>query len=76
MAKHGSARQTWVPGGTVKIGFMGEFLVVTKIATPGDYEPDKYLVLHEKSKKFYEFVPHLGLRAPDSVPGRLYDYEI
>lgn len=76
MASHASAKQEWLVGKVVKIGFAGNFLIVKKIPTPGDHAPDKYLVLRENTKKFYEFTPHLGLRVPDSVPGRIDDYEI
>lgn len=54
--------QNWEIGGEVKVGFMT--LTVDKlIPTPGNYEPDAYLLsrIGKDSVKRYLFVPHKGL---------------
>jgi hypothetical protein len=52
-------KQDWTVGNTVKIGFVSGFLVVEKVATPGDGLPDYYIV--ERNGKRYRFIPHNGL---------------
>ncbi len=50
--------QNWNPGSMVKVGFLS-LLVVEKIATPGNYLPDQYVMTNGKT--YYRFVPHNGL---------------
>jgi hypothetical protein len=58
MIRHSS--QKWVVGQQVKCGFMTGLTVCEAKQTPGDYLPDAYLL--EKNGKFYEFVPHNGIK--------------
>lgn len=58
------SKQSWNIGDKVKVGFMRDLEVVATKPTPGDYAPDAYLL--ERNSKYYEFVPHNGLRSlPD-----------
>lgn len=52
--------QDWQVGSKVTCGFMRDLEVTEIKATPGDYLPDAYLL--EKNGKFYEFVPHNGIK--------------
>lgn len=54
-----NTKQNWEPGQTVKVGFLS-LQVVAKVATPGDYLPDAYVLKSDKGA-FYRFVPHNGL---------------
>lgn len=53
------AKQSWAAGATVKVGFLS-LVVVDKVATPGNWLPDQY-VLRSAPGVFYRFVPHNGL---------------
>lgn len=54
------AKQDWTVGQTVKVGFLANLEVLEKVATPGDYRPDLY-VLRSAKGVLYSFVPHNGL---------------
>ncbi len=54
------AKQVWAVGETVKVGFL-TLRVLAKVATPGDFKPDAYVLTNLKNDKFYRFVPHNGL---------------
>ena len=56
------AKQSWQIGDTVKVGFVNGLEVVAKIPTPGDWLPDAYALWQPSTGKFYQFVPHNGLR--------------
>ncbi len=58
-----ASKQSWEVGNEVKVGFL-KLTVLAKIATPGDYLPDKYLLESAKGKR-YEFTPYNGLEAVD-----------
>jgi hypothetical protein len=53
------SKQAWEIGQTVKVGFLSGLVVMTKIATPGDYAPDAYIL--RRNEQLYKFVPHNGL---------------
>lgn len=55
-----NSKQAWQVGETVKVGFLS-LRVLAKVATPGDYLPDAYVLTNAKADKFYRFVPHNGL---------------
>jgi hypothetical protein len=55
------AKQDWQIGETVKVGFVSDLEVIKKIATPGDYRPDIYVLWQAKTNRFYSFQPHFGL---------------
>jgi hypothetical protein len=69
--------QKWERGNHVKIGFLGDFLVLERVDHEDPYAPDKYLVKRIKTGVPYWFTPHLGItKAEESevfAPGRL-DY--
>lgn len=52
------AMQDWAAGSTVKVGFL-TLKVIAKVATPGDFKPDAYVL--SSATAFYSFVPHNGL---------------
>lgn len=56
-----SARQTWTPGQIVSVGFIKGLVVKEKIATPGDYRPDLYVLWQPATNRFYQFTPHCGI---------------
>ena len=56
-AKRGNV---WQVGQTVKVGFL-TLSVVALEPTPGDYQPDAYLLSSIDGSKHYRFVPHCGL---------------
>lgn len=51
--------QTWEIGQHVNVGFLKGLLVLAKVATPGDYAPDAYVLM--RGEQCYKFVPHNGL---------------
>jgi len=55
-----NSKQAWEIGETVKVGFL-QLRVLAKVATPGDFKPDAYVLTNAKADKFYRFVPHHGL---------------
>jgi hypothetical protein len=56
-----NSKQVWEVGSTVKVGFM-TLKVLQKVATPGDWLPDAYILQSAKGA-MYKFVPHNGLEA-------------
>lgn len=58
-------RQDWSVGKTVRVGFL-ELVVLDKVPTPGDFQPDAY-VLTGRGGAIYSFVPHRGLNKHPSV---------
>lgn len=56
-----NSNQKWEIGQKVNVGFMKGLEVIEKVATPGDYMPDAYILSNAKGVR-YEFVPHNGLR--------------
>lgn len=61
-----NTKQNWNIGATVKVGFLS-LVVVSAIATPGDYMPDAYVLSNAAGSKFYRFVPHNGLVSYSSL---------
>ncbi len=55
------AKQNWNIGSVVKVGFVSGLEVIGKVATPGDYTPDLYVLFQASTKRIYRFVPHNGL---------------
>jgi hypothetical protein len=55
------AKQKWEIGQIVKVGFVSGLEVIGKVATPGDYMPDLYVLVQASTKRIYRFVPHNGL---------------
>lgn len=60
-----SSKQAWEVGQSVNVGFMRGLEVIAKVATPGDYAPDAYLLA--RNAKFYRFVPHNGIAGIDQA---------
>ena len=56
------SKQAWEVGEMVKVGFL-TLRVLAKVATPGDFKPDAYVLTNAKADKFYRFVPHNGLHS-------------
>jgi hypothetical protein len=54
-----NSKQNWDIGQQVKVGFVSGLTVIGKLATPGDYAPDAYVLA--RGVAFYSFVPHNGL---------------
>lgn len=63
----GKPRQDWTVGEVVKIGFVEGLEIIKKIATPGDFKPDFYVLWQAKTNRFYAFQPHFGLTRCDSL---------
>lgn len=57
----GIAKQKWEIGQVVNAGFIKGLVVKEKVATPGDYQPDLYVLWQPASNRWYSFVPHNGL---------------
>lgn len=55
------AKQKWEIGQIVKVGFVKDLVVKEKVATPGDYRPDLYVLWQPATNRWYSFVPHNGL---------------
>lgn len=55
------AKQNWNIGQIVKVGFVGGLEVLEKIATPGNYLPDQYVLRQQGTGRLYSFIPHNGL---------------
>jgi len=52
-------KQNWSVGQTVKVGFLS-LVVERAIPTPGDFQPDAYILTSADGSRFYRFVPHYG----------------
>ena len=61
MSFHRRAKQNWNIGQIVKVGFVAGLEVLEKIATPGNYLPDQYVLRQQVTDRIYSFVPHNGL---------------
>lgn len=61
------AKQDWRIGQVVNIGFVKGLVVKEKVATPGDYLPDLYVLWAPASNRWYSFVPHNGLSRHESA---------
>lgn len=59
MSFHRRAKQNWEIGQTVKVGFLDGLKILEKIATPGNYLPDQYVL--ERKGVYYSFTPHVGI---------------
>lgn len=59
--RHAAAKQVWIIGEIVKVGFVDGLEVIKKIATPGDYRPDFWVLWQGNTNRFYAFQPHFGL---------------
>lgn len=57
-----NSKQKWEIGQTVKVGFL-TLTVLAKVATPGDYLPDAYVLV--RNGIYYNFIPHNGLTRLD-----------
>ncbi|CBJ38299.1 protein of unknown function [Ralstonia solanacearum CMR15] len=53
-------KQDWQVGATVKVGFM-TLVVKAAVATPGDFQPDAYILVNKAGTQLYKFVPHNGV---------------
>ena len=69
-----STRQSWTIGDVVKVGFVGGLEVVKKVATPGDFHPDFFVLWQPATNRFYAFQPHFGLSRCDSLAEALKAY--
>ena len=67
MPFHRSAKQDWTIGQVVKIGFVSGLEIVKKVATPGNYLPDQYVLRQKTTGRIYCFVPHNGLSRCASI---------
>lgn len=54
------AKQDWVVGEVVKVGFMVLRVLKGPIATPGNFHADEYALESLNGSKFYRFTPHAG----------------
>ena len=61
------AKQDWTIGQTVKIGFVAGLEIIQKVATPGDWMPDLYVLKQQGTGRIYRFVPHNGLSRCASI---------
>lgn len=68
-------KQSFEVGNVVKIGFVADLEVIKKIATPGDYRPDFYVLWQSKTNRFYAFQPHFGLTRCASLAEALVAYK-
>lgn len=60
-------KQNWEIGQIVKVGFINGLVVKEKVATPGDYKPDLYVLWLPSSDRWYSFVPHNGITRHNSA---------
>lgn len=51
-------KNEWLVGAEVKVGFVAGLHVHEKVASPGNYRPDGYIL--SKGQSIYAFVPHNG----------------
>lgn len=63
---HERAKQAWATGQVVNVGFVKGLVVKEKIATPGDYRPDFYVLWQPSTNRWYSFQPHFGLTRHDN----------
>lgn len=60
-----AAKQAWAIGQIVNVGFIKGLIVKEKVATPGDYRPDGYVLWQPATNRWYSFQPHYGLARHD-----------
>ena len=53
-------QQRWTKGQSVKVGFLN-LVVCAAVATPGDGQPDAYILTNVAQTQLYKFVPHNGV---------------
>lgn len=53
------SKQVWEVSQQVNVGFLKGLTVIAKVATPGDFAPDAYVL--SRGEQFYSFVPHCGI---------------
>lgn len=61
------AKQSWQTGQIVNVGFVRDLVVMEKIATPGDFRPDFYVLWKPATNRWYSFQPHYGIARHDSA---------
>jgi hypothetical protein len=61
------AKQNWNEGEVVKVGFLSGLEVIKKVATPGDYRPDLYVLWQAATNRIYRFTPHHGIERCENV---------
>ena len=61
-----NSKQVWQVGETVKVGFLS-LRILARVATPGNYLPDQYVLTDKTGERFYRFIPHNGLERCDSL---------
>lgn len=59
-------RQAWTVGSTVKVGLM-TLVVKAKIATPGDFKPDAYILANVAGTQLYHSVPFNGVEKISAI---------
>jgi hypothetical protein len=62
-------KQDWQVGATVKVGFL-TLVVRAAVATPGDSQPDAYILSNQTGTQLYKFVPHNGVQKIDVSEAR------
>lgn len=62
-----TSKQAFEVGEVVKIGFVSGLQIIKKIATPGDYRPDFYVMRQAATGRWYAFQPHHGLTRCESL---------
>ena len=62
-------KQNWQVGATVKVGFL-TLVVKAAVATPGDFQPDAYILANQAGTQLYKFVPHNGVQKIDVSEAR------
>ncbi|MGK2829210.1 hypothetical protein ACSI5F_03775 [Ralstonia pseudosolanacearum] len=62
-------KQDWRAGATVKVGFL-TLVVKAAVATPGDFQPDAYILANQTGTQLYKFVPHNGIEKIDVSQAR------
>jgi hypothetical protein len=62
-----NTKQNWALGQIVNVGFLKGLVVKEKIATPGDYRPDMFVLWQPATNRFYSFVPHNGIARHSSI---------
>ena len=67
MSFHRRAKQSWDIGQVVKVGFVSGLQIVKKVATPGNYLPDQYVLVQQGTGRIYQFIPHSGLTRCASI---------
>lgn len=53
-----NTRNNWQVGATVRVGFLNGLHVHEKVASPGNFRPDGFIL--SRGEQVYAFVPHNG----------------